>query len=105
MNARDVAVHDGDFFGVVGRMLGAMFVAFEPVGVHAQGDVGGMASNASHDVAGEKNVRVTANEAIGHQVFGMHEGEQDVVVLPVRVVAKGELRIIALAPSRSGSRR
>ena len=35
VDPRDTAVQHRDFFGVIGRMLGAMLVAFEPARVHA----------------------------------------------------------------------
>ena len=90
---RDQAVRDGHLFRVGRRMLAAVLVARKPVGVDRQGDVGGIGQEPLHDVGGEQRVGVGADERLVHQVFGVHQRDQDVVVLPVGVVAEGKLRV------------
>src|SRR5205823_566784 len=48
---------------------------------------------AADDVGGEENVAVAADEAIAHLVFSAEQRGEDVVVLPIGVFAKAELRI------------
>src|SRR5205085_2097869 len=51
VDACHMTVGGGDLLGVVRRMLGAMCIAPQPVGIHTQGDVGRMMQGAGNDVA------------------------------------------------------
>ena len=90
----DAAVGDGDFLGVVGRMVGAVLVAREPGRIDAEGHVVLGRGQPADNVGGEQDVAVAADERLVHQVLGTEQRGQDVVVLPVGVVAKRELRIV-----------
>ena len=105
MDARDAAVGHGHFFGIIGRMIGAMLVALEPGGIDAERHVGRRCGQPGDDVGREQDVAVAADERLVHQVVGAEQRRQDVVVLPVGVVAERELRIVLPSPCRSDSRR
>ena len=96
IDARDAAVRHGHFFGIVRRMIGAMLVPVEPAGIDAERHVGWRGRQPGDDIGREQHVAVAADEWLIHQILGVEQRGQDVVVLPVRVVAKGELRIVLL---------
>ena len=96
MDARHATVEHGDLFSVVGRVLRAVRVAFQPASVHAQRDIGRVLERSPHHIAREQDVRIAADKTVAHEVLRVHQREHDVVVLPVAIVAEGEMRIIAL---------
>jgi len=96
MDADDARAVGRDFFGVVGWVIGATFIAGEPGSIDTQGHVLLGGGEAANDVGGEKDVAVAADEAVLHLIFRTEQRGQDVVVLPVGVFAECELRIIAL---------
>jgi hypothetical protein len=77
-------------------MLRAVLVTIEPARVHTERDIRRMPQDTPDDLAGKKNVRVATHKAVAHQVLGVHQRKENVVVLPAGVVTEREVRVVAL---------
>ena len=74
-------------------MLAASSVVGQPLGVDNQDRVGGMGQCALDGLGRKQNIGIGTDKALLHLVLGVEERGEDVVVLPVSIMPKGELGI------------
>ena len=77
-------------------MLAAIYIARTPVRINAERDIALVLQRATHDRGTVENIGIGTNKTIGHILLGAKERGQDIVVLPVGVMAINQLRVVGL---------
>ena len=96
VDAGNFAIRGCDFFGIGWRMVVAMLVTIAPGSVDDQRDVVLAGEQRFDGLWRKQDVGITADKRLVHQVFGIEERGQDVVVWPVIIVPKSQLGVALL---------